>query len=60
MGYNSSHVKCRNPLYKFKSNVMLFVYPKHKETTRDIPVLVSLIYKYAMASSLRTRPVGGQ
>lgn len=39
---------------------MLFVYPKHKGTTEDIRVLVSLIYKYAMTSSLRTKPVGGQ
>lgn len=44
---------------KFKSNVMFFVYPKHKETTEDISVLVSPIYKYAMTPSLRTKPVGG-
>lgn len=39
---------------------MLSVYPKHKETTADIPVPVSLIYKCSMTSSLRTKPVGGQ
>lgn len=57
--YNSSRLKYGNILCKFKSNVMFFVYPKHKETTEDISVLVSPIYKYAMTSFLRTKPVGG-
>lgn len=26
----------------FKINTMLFIYPKHKETTKDVSVLVSL------------------
>lgn len=57
--YNPNHLKCGNPSYKFKSNIMLFTYLKHKGSTEDVSVLVS-IYKYAMTSSLRTKLVGGR
>lgn len=42
MEYNSSQLKCGSPSYKFKSNIMLFIFLKHKETTEGISVLVSL------------------
>ena len=41
-GNNSSYIKCGNPLYKFEINTMLFIYSKHKESTENLSVLVSL------------------
>lgn len=38
--------------------VVFLIYPKHKETTEDISMLVS-IYKYAMTSSVKTKLVRG-
>lgn len=60
MEYNSSHLKCGNSLYKFKTNIMLFIYPKPKETTEGVSVLVSLYLQICYDPFLRTNLIGGQ
>lgn len=36
MDLGSCHVICGNPLYAFKSNIIFFICPKHKETTEGV------------------------
>lgn len=41
MEYNFSYFKCGNFLYKFKINIMFFIYFKFKEIIEGVSVLVS-------------------